>query len=223
MPTEQQLFGALKQAEAAGEFQEAQRFADMIKAQRSSTNQQQPLAANEPQLEQQPVEQPERRRQPSGNSYLGLNLSEDAVGTDTERDEYAAGITRAAAGGAAAGFGDEIEARTVSMLGKQTYKEALEEVRELKATFSEKNPATAMIAEGVGAVSTSGLGAVKGIQATNKLVQGINTGTKVGKNLARGAKALQVGSISAAEGAVFGAGMSDADFGSPEFYDDVEK
>lgn len=195
MPTRDQLVAALRQADAAGDYEAAKRFAELIKQEQSVTP-------------QQPAQRSQYRGEPQGLDAL----SPEQV---AEVPQKAAGLARAVGQGATFGFADEAEAGIVSMLSNKTYKQARDEIRELNAEFAEKNPGLAMGAELAGGVATGGAlakGAVKGIQAVTagqKLARGAGIGAAEGGAYGAGASDGETAG-EVAQDAAIGAGVGGA-------------
>lgn len=182
MPTREQLIDALRQADAAGDTEAAQRFAALIKQ-------------GEPQEEKT---QGESKTMNFINSVLpGPARAAVQAGTALFGREKVEGVERAVADGAMLGFGDESEAVLESMFTDKTYTQARDIIRAKKKEFAEENPKTALAANVAGGALTGGYGLGRNIAAN----AGKSALAKVGSTALEGA----------IFGGVAGAGSSEAE------------
>lgn len=181
MPSEQQLIEALRQADANGDTEAAQRFAELIKEGRQQA-----------QIEGESTTLNTVNSVLPGPARAAVQLGSAIFGRDKVE-----GVQRAAADGALLGFGDEIEAGAESVVTDKSYTESRDMIRAQKAQFQKENPKTALAANVAGGFLTGGAGASRSLAA--------NAGKTIG------AKVLSGTLTGATLGSVAGLGSSEAE------------
>ncbi len=124
------------------------------------------------------------------------------------KQSYLAGLVRSAIGqGAALGWGDEGMAVLRSLVGSETYDEAVKDERAKIAAFRRENPTIAPTAEILGGFATPGLGLLAGsVRPAASIVGRMGQGAAIGSGLGAvaGAGAAEKDRL---EGAASGAGI----------------
>ena len=120
---------------------------------------------------------------------------------ELDQDSDLLNFGRTAAQGLTFGFGDEITAGIGSLFSDQSYDDLVANERAQLAAYAEDHPLVAFGAEALGGVFTGGAGLTRSLGAAGL------------KSLARGATARQAAGRGGVEGALYGLGSGEGDFG----------
>ncbi|MGB1639430.1 MAG: hypothetical protein ACPHCV_00600 [Pseudohongiellaceae bacterium] len=141
------------------------------------------------------------RQNPDTADAFAQKFGESALAKYMPEGSYAAGVARSVGQGLTFGFADELTAGAKALFGKGSYSELVEEERRALHQFREQNP-EAYAYEIASAFAIPGLGLIKGTTTAAKTARAI-----AGSGPTTGLRATTRGAV---EGALYGAGASDA-------------